>query len=187
MCNFGKINYYYYYYDVIKWKHFPCYWTFVRSPVNSPHKGRWRGALMFSLICARINSSVNNREAGDLRRHRAHYKVIVMSWMHIFIYRFKSHDKLLLVASYILANDDRRHVTKLLPFYGRKFRHKNITNDEPIHLHRYMSSGMECCFWHTTFSNTFSWMNIYIYEFRSRFHWSLFLRFQLTIYQHWLW
>ena len=23
-----------------------------RSPVNSPHKGQWRGALMFSLICA---------------------------------------------------------------------------------------------------------------------------------------
>ena len=42
--------------DVIKWKHFPCYWPLVRgihwSPVNSPHKGQWRGALMFSLICA---------------------------------------------------------------------------------------------------------------------------------------
>ena len=37
-----------------------------QSPVNSPHKGQWRGALMFSLICARINGWVNNREAGDL-------------------------------------------------------------------------------------------------------------------------
>ena len=41
--------------DVIKWKHYPRYWPFVRgihrSPVNSPHKGQWRGALMFSLIC----------------------------------------------------------------------------------------------------------------------------------------
>ena len=40
--------------DVIKWKHFPCYWHYVRgvyrSPVNSPHKGQWRGALIFSLI-----------------------------------------------------------------------------------------------------------------------------------------
>ena len=42
-----------------------------RSPVNSPHKGQWRGALMFSFICAWINDWVNNREAGDLRRHRA--------------------------------------------------------------------------------------------------------------------
>ena len=47
-------------------------------PVNSPHKGQWRGALMFSLICARINDWVNNREAGDLRRHRGHYEVNVM-------------------------------------------------------------------------------------------------------------
>ena len=43
----------------LKWKHFPCYWPFARgihrSPVNSPHKGQWRGALIFSLICVRIN------------------------------------------------------------------------------------------------------------------------------------
>ena len=68
--------------DVIKRKHFPRSWPFVqgihRSPVNSPHKGQWRGALMFSLICDRINGWVNNGEAGDLRRHRAHYDVIVM-------------------------------------------------------------------------------------------------------------
>ena len=49
-----------------------------RSPANSPHKGQWRGALMFSLICARINGWVNNGETGDLRSHRAHYDVIVM-------------------------------------------------------------------------------------------------------------
>ena len=49
-----------------------------RSPVNSPHKGQWRGALMFSLISAWINDWINNREAGDLRRYRAHYDVIVM-------------------------------------------------------------------------------------------------------------
>ena len=69
--------------DVIKWKHFPRYWPFVRgihrSPVNSPHKGQWRGALMFSLTCAWINGWVNNHEAGDLRRHRAYYDVIVMA------------------------------------------------------------------------------------------------------------
>ena len=68
--------------DVIKWKHFPRNWPFVRgihrSPVNSPHKGQWRGALMFTLICARINVWVNTREAGDLRRYCPHYDVIVM-------------------------------------------------------------------------------------------------------------
>ena len=40
---------------------------------------QWRESLMLSLICARINSWVNNREAGDLRRYRAHYDVIVMN------------------------------------------------------------------------------------------------------------
>ena len=50
--------------DVIKWK-------------NSPHKGQWRGSLMFSIICTRIDGWVNYREAGDLRRHHAHYDVIV--------------------------------------------------------------------------------------------------------------
>ena len=43
-------------YDVTEWKHFPRHWPSVwviyRSPANSPHKGQWRGALMFSLICA---------------------------------------------------------------------------------------------------------------------------------------
>ena len=68
--------------DVMKWKHFPHYWPFARgihwSPVNSPHKGQWRGALMFSLISAWINGWVNNREAGDLRRPLSHYDVSVM-------------------------------------------------------------------------------------------------------------
>ena len=68
--------------DVMKWKHFPRYWPFVRgihrSPVNSPHKGQWRGALMFSLICVWINSWANNRKAGDLRRYRVLYDVSVM-------------------------------------------------------------------------------------------------------------
>ena len=43
-----------------------------------PYKGQWRGALMLSLICARTNGWVNNREAGDLRRHRAHYDITLM-------------------------------------------------------------------------------------------------------------
>ena len=79
--------------DVIKWKHFPRNWPFVReihrSPVNFPHKGQWRGALMFSFIYAWINDWVNNREAGDLRRQHGHYDVIIMksliSWWVVTI------------------------------------------------------------------------------------------------------
>ena len=69
---------------VTKCKHFLRCWSFVRgthrSPVGSPHKGQWRGALTFSVICAWMNDLVNNREAGDLRCHRAHYGVTTMFW-----------------------------------------------------------------------------------------------------------
>ena len=69
--------------NVIKWKYFPRYWPFVRgihrSPVNSAHKGQWRGTLMFLLICAWINGWVNNREAGDLRRYRARNVTVTLS------------------------------------------------------------------------------------------------------------
>ena len=68
--------------DIIKWEHIQRNWPFVkgnhRSPVDSPHKGQWCGALMFSLICAWTNGWANNRDAGDLRCHRAHYDVPVM-------------------------------------------------------------------------------------------------------------
>ena len=63
------------------------YWPFVRGihrwPVNSLHKGQWRGALMRSFICAWIYGWVNNREAGDLRRHPAHYDVTVMKGINV--------------------------------------------------------------------------------------------------------
>ena len=71
-----------YHNDVIKWKHFPRYWPFVRgihrSSVNSQHNGQWRGALMSSFICPAINGWVNTREAGDLRRLRTHYDVTLI-------------------------------------------------------------------------------------------------------------
>ena len=77
---------------VNKWKCFPRYWLFVRgihrSPVNSPHKGQWRESLMLSLICARTSDWVTNRDAGDLRRHRAHHDVIVMNGPVAYITTF---------------------------------------------------------------------------------------------------
>ena len=79
------------------------------SPVNSPHKGQWRGALMFSLICVWINSWVNTREAGDLRCHRAHYDVIVMTVSYVtFIPQVAQHPSgTYMINSTAQMNDDK--------------------------------------------------------------------------------
>ena len=47
-------------------------WILLTKPVA-------RSFDVFSLICACRNGWANNREAGDLRRHRAYYKVTVMT------------------------------------------------------------------------------------------------------------
>ena len=64
---------------------FPGCWPFVRgihrSSLDSPHKGQWRGVLVFSFICAWTNGWVNNRDTCDLRRHCAHYDITVIGVM----------------------------------------------------------------------------------------------------------
>ena len=165
---FGCERYHQEHDDVIKWKHFPRYWTFVRgihwSPVKPPpppppqhthtkkrpvtvrfgvlfhlhlniqlskqswgwwfetpscplwrhcdesyaintcsglvhgtsgskqinmvnQKDQWRGALMFHIICAWTNNWANNREADDLRCHRAHYDANVVPFRDISLAR----------------------------------------------------------------------------------------------------
>ena len=63
-------------------EHFPRYWPFVRGIrwilVDSPHKGQWRRALVFSLISVWTNDWFNKRNAGELRHHRAHNDVTAM-------------------------------------------------------------------------------------------------------------
>ena len=72
--------------DVTKWKHFSRHWPFVRRihrpPVDSPNKGQWRRVLMFSLVCA----WTNGWDAGDLRRHGAHWDVTAMLYVYVHIY-----------------------------------------------------------------------------------------------------
>ena len=106
---------------VIKWKHFLRYWPFVRgihrSPVNSPHKGQWRGALIFSLICAWIYGWVNNCKAGDLRRHHAHYDVTVMwrndglTWMLQILHSIAVHwnGNVSILTTFSDDSDKKRH------------------------------------------------------------------------------
>ena len=70
-----------FYDDIIKWKHFPHYWPFVRgihrSPVDSTHKDQWCRALML-FICAWTNGWANNRDTSDLRCLFTHYDLTVI-------------------------------------------------------------------------------------------------------------
>ena len=56
---------------------------------------------------------------------------------------------------------------------------KHCLYDDLIHWGRDKMAAIS----QTMFSNAFCWM--IMYEFHLKFHWSLFLRFQLTIFQHW--
>ena len=76
-CN--TVNFLQNHYDVIKWKHFRVTGHLCGEFTRHRWKGRWRGASKFSFICAWINGWVNNSEAGDLRRHRTHYDVTVIT------------------------------------------------------------------------------------------------------------
>ena len=49
----------------------------------SHRPGQWGGALMFPSSCTWTNGWANNRDAGDLRRHRAHYDLIVMIYQTV--------------------------------------------------------------------------------------------------------
>ena len=64
---------------VINWNIFHVTRPFVRgihlTPVDSPHKGQRRAALMFSFIYGWVNGWAYNRDAGALRHHRAHFDV----------------------------------------------------------------------------------------------------------------
>ena len=70
--------------EVIKWKHFPFYWPFVwgNPPVTGgfPPQRPVTRSFDVSLICTWTNCWANNRDVGDVIRHRAHYDVTVVPW-----------------------------------------------------------------------------------------------------------
>ena len=97
-----------------------------RSPVSSPHKGQWRGALMF-FIFAWINGWINNREPGDLRRHRAYYEVIVMCpWKFpgtVFTVKLDT------VLSYVLQSFMISNTLTLIPPMKSNFIHYKVWDE----------------------------------------------------------
>ena len=86
------------------WRHQMETWSALlpfyagNSPVTAEFPAQRRGTRSFDVffICSWINGRANNREAGDLRRHRAHYDVTVMGyfniiWKYFFIDRWLHH------------------------------------------------------------------------------------------------
>ena len=194
---------------------YPRYWSFVRGihrpRVYSAHRGQWRGALMFSLICAWINGLVNNRDAGDLRRLHAHYDATVMNSCLLFISQPPSIVSLcqnngqsnrpnkycghfcwcigLHKRKGVVRRRCRRFWNDLiwLEFTGRlvlkviAIRVTTVLTD--IGLTRWGRDKMAAIFPDDIFKCIFLMTE---YGFRIKFHWSLLLRVQLTISQHWL-
>ena len=151
--------------DIIKWKDFPRYWPFVRGihwpPADSPHKGQWCGALMFSLICARTNAWVNDGDAGDLRRDRARYdvtnetKILLFStaaprWItQLFLTTGELH-----IISRRLNLRRKGRLTITLPLYSRAV----VNTLRPKQNGRHSPA---------TFSNAFSRIKMYKFRFHS--------------------
>ena len=113
-------------------------------------------AELWCFLCVWINDWVNNRGAGDLRRYRAHYDVIVMT---------------------TITNSETWTICTVEVDVIAPLQH-SCDND----LTHWGRDKMAAIF-RTTFSNAFSWMKML--EFRLRNHWNLFLMFELTISQHW--
>ena len=122
--------------DVIKWKHFPRYWPFVRgihrSPVDSSHKGQWHGALMFYLICAWTKAWTNNRVGGDLRRrHRVWNDITVMNKLILHFYAY-----LVVYAKVGICKKKRGTCTKLIQIFSTKqYFHDDKTRQSSYHLY----------------------------------------------------
>ena len=101
-----------------------------RSPVNSPYKCQWRGALVFSLIPAWTNGWVNKRFISDLRHHYAHYDVIVMLFGQVVV-RFiilqssLQWRQMIIVTLQITAT--RQFVQRLVPARSKEAQKLHIT------------------------------------------------------------
>ena len=156
-------------------EHFPRYWPLMRgihrSPVNSPHKGQWRGALMFSLIMQRLNKRLSKHSwdwwfdspSGPLSRHCndegrsvipiEHYpKESILNIDHLF----KSKQQ-----HYISSNNNALYTD----FYIGHFLRVTHWNRDKI-----------CAVLQKTFSDAFSWMKMF--EFWLKFNWNVFQRVQ---------
>ena len=139
-----------------------------------------------------------NRDTDDLRHHRAHYDVTVM--VYPTFHPTWNMDQ-------AQRNTDKYGAILCMPIpftWGHNRLLWRVSNEQPgsttnicgtnssklvvpinptfIWLTHWGRDKMDAVS-QTIFSNAFSWMKIY--AFRLKFHWGLFLRVKLTIFQHW--
>ena len=84
--------------DVIKWKHFPRYWAFVRgihrSPADSTYKAQWRGAMVFFWFVNKRLSKLSRRRwfktPSCSLRHRCNVSSKLFHYHHWY-YRYRYH------------------------------------------------------------------------------------------------
>ena len=62
--------------DVMKWKHFPRYWSFLC--VCGGGGGGGGGGIHWPPVDSQTNGWANNRDIGNFRRHSTHYDITVM-------------------------------------------------------------------------------------------------------------
>ena len=109
-----------------------------RSPVDSSHKGEWRGGLIISLICAYINGWANNRNADLMIRHCAHYDITVWTKFHTIRRSYDNGSSLFLYVISICGKRPFGNWCHLFFFnsYGlsswSRFRQKEWSESAPI-------------------------------------------------------
>ena len=135
--------------DGIKWKHFHVtghLWGEFTGHRWIPAQRPWRGALMFSWICAWINGWVNNGEADDSRRHRAHYDVTVMDsidWQNRFDTFWRAWELVYMWSRHLWMETA---VPKSFGSSAQALNQRKPNNSLKYCTHRYGGEGCPVCF-----------------------------------------
>ena len=115
--------------DVIRWNHLPRYWPFVRGNHHRWFPSQRSVTRTFDVFSdLRLSKRwINSRDAGDLRRHRAHYDVNVIDWLVLSLMLLSNYyivvDFVVIVAMflYIIIWKSRQKLVKWSSRYGRYF------------------------------------------------------------------
>ena len=166
----------------------PCYWPFGRGihqwPLDSPHKGQWKCPLMQKMMCKPCFRILRDKLwlfVPALHGSINYSPFAKWSMRPLLFLRFKVMKTWKMLD--IVHHSERRicfgftnnHISCVTWWL-------NICSGCPL-----THGGWDkmVAIFHTTFWNGFS--RTKMYEVRLRFHWSLFPRVQLTIFQYWFW